>query len=96
MADDPIEIDHEGTDEIVCPFCGAEQSDSWEIGGGRDGALGDYECDQCEKHFYAYRNVHVTYDSAKPCACGARAFGYLDNEALCRKCLLAAEASHGG
>lgn len=30
------EIDHEYTDEVVCPFCGYEESDSWEYKGDED------------------------------------------------------------
>lgn len=49
------------TEEIVCPWCGKEQSDSWEYA--------DYdsecECDYCEKVFEYQRNIEVTYTSRK-------------------------------
>jgi hypothetical protein len=48
------------TQEIVCPHCGYEFSDSWEIG--------DYEllsCPSCWNEFCLYRWVEVTYCTAK-------------------------------
>jgi hypothetical protein len=60
------EIDHEYTDEVVCPYCGHEHSDSWEYGDG-----GIVDCDGCEKKFFFERDVVVTYVSAKsPCSNG--------------------------
>lgn len=50
------EIDHDYTDEIVCPYCGYEFGDSWELGDG-----GELECDKCEKEFEYYRRIEVTY-----------------------------------
>lgn len=57
------EIDHEYTDEIVCPFCGNEFSDSFEYGEGED--IGLIECGECEKEFYATRNISVSYSTKK-------------------------------
>lgn len=54
------DIDHEYTDEIVCPWCGHEHGDSWE--------WVDYdttECDECEKKFTHIRHVEVTYTTEK-------------------------------
>lgn len=56
------DIDHEYTDEIVCPFCGHEFSDSWEFSSNEED-LGLNECEQCGKSFYATRNVSVTYST---------------------------------
>jgi len=53
------EIDHDYTDEIICPWCGYRHSDSWEI------EPGLRECENCEKSFYAERNVEVTYSTQK-------------------------------
>lgn len=58
------EIDHECTDEITCPHCGSEFSDSWEYGSGDD-EIGLIECGECEKLFYANRNVSVSYSTEK-------------------------------
>lgn len=58
------EIDHELTDEIVCPFCGGEFSDSWEIMSDCED-LGLIECGECEKSFYATRNISISYSTEK-------------------------------
>ena len=50
-------------EEIVCPFCGYTQSDSWEIEQDSQGHLGDIECDDCSRIFEAQRDVSVTYTS---------------------------------
>ena len=57
------EIDHEYTDEIVCPYCGHEFSDSWESLYGIEEA--ELECWECERPFKAYREVEVTYTTYK-------------------------------
>lgn len=57
----PPMIDHEFTREIVCPHCGYESPDSWEVGDGEDGDLGRQECGDCGKPFYAARHIRITY-----------------------------------
>ena len=52
------------TDEIVCPFCGGVQSDSWEYGKGED--IGDVGCVHCGRTFYASRIIEVKYSSNPP------------------------------
>lgn len=60
----PNKIACQYTNEIVCPWCGCEFSDSWEMGnGGEDTEL--EECPNCEKEFYATRNISVSYCSEK-------------------------------
>lgn len=56
------DIDCEYTDQIVCPYCGCEQYDSWERGD-RDG--GETTCDDCEKDFEFSRNHEITYSSMR-------------------------------
>ena len=57
------EIEHEGTNEIVCPWCGYEALDSWEMSDS-----GDTTCAECKKGFMYAREVAVTYITAKtPC-----------------------------
>lgn len=58
------EIDYKLTDEIVCPYCGYEFSDSWEIDGDNQD-IGLMECDECYKQFYATRNIEVSYSTRK-------------------------------
>ena len=58
------EVDHEYTDEIVCPWCGYEFSDSWEFGNG--GEFTELEdCPECDKSFYASRTITVAYTTQK-------------------------------
>ncbi len=53
--------DVNNTDEIKCPYCGHEQSDSWEY----SGDSGTAECDFCEKGFEYTRNIFVDYSTEK-------------------------------
>lgn len=60
------QIDHDYTDEIVCPWCGFGYSDWWEIGDGRgDGCIINFDCEECGKPFEMWRNVSVTYTTRK-------------------------------
>lgn len=54
-------IDHKYTDEIVCPYCGYKESDSWEYNHNSD----DMECTGCGKKFHYERNIEVTYTTNK-------------------------------
>jgi predicted RNA-binding Zn-ribbon protein involved in translation (DUF1610 family) len=56
------EIDHEYTKNIVCPYCGHENRDSWEVEPGQED-IGLTECGSCEKSFYAYRNITIDYST---------------------------------
>ena len=60
---DKLDCSH--TNEIICPYCGCEQSDSWEIlrGDKHDGDTVDYSCDECEKDFVVEIHISVTYSS---------------------------------
>jgi hypothetical protein len=57
------EFDCEYTDAIVCPYCGHEQSDSWEICGDRND--GETDCGECEKKFSYSRDFTVNYTTHK-------------------------------
>ncbi len=54
------DIDHEFTDEIVCPHCGNEGQDSWECSD-----EGESVCEECRKGFDFVRNTSVTYSTFK-------------------------------
>lgn len=54
------EINHEYTDEIVCPHCGYEFGDSWEFP-----ESGDYKCPDCDNKFKFQREIEVTYSTEK-------------------------------
>jgi hypothetical protein len=57
------EIDHDYTDEVVCPYCGYEFRDSWEMA--NDGGEQEIDCYGCEKSFLLYTNMEITYSTAK-------------------------------
>ncbi|MDD4804305.1 MAG: hypothetical protein PHN69_03950 [Candidatus Pacebacteria bacterium] len=56
-------IEHEHTDEIVCPYCGDKWADSYDCDP-REGDLGLQDCYECGKQFYATRHIEVTYSSS--------------------------------
>lgn len=56
------EIDCEGTDEIVCPYCGYEHGDSWEASNS-----GEDTCSSCGKSFFYERETTVKYSTTKNC-----------------------------
>ena len=56
------------TREIVCPYCGHVETDSWEIAAsGEDGDVGTHECKGCNQSYtYKYSiNVEVIYCTSK-------------------------------
>ncbi len=55
------EIDSDYTSEIVCPYCGYTQGDSWELPDNSDEEI----CQGCNSKFSYERNVEVTYSSTK-------------------------------
>jgi len=52
------------TSNIICPHCGYEDKDSWEVdfGPGLDGDTTVY-CGRCEEEFNVSRNIEVSYTS---------------------------------
>ena len=52
------ELDYFNTDEIVCPYCGNENTDSWEMI-----KSGDAYCDKCEKQFHVEIEERRSYTS---------------------------------
>ena len=54
-----MKIDCMFTEEIVCPNCGHEFSDSWEY----EDSDSEMYCESCEKEFTYERHVEVTYTS---------------------------------
>lgn len=55
------EIDHSYTKEIICPWCGYEISDSWEMSDSDD----ECECGDCYKIFSYEREFEITYSSSR-------------------------------
>lgn len=52
-------FDHEYSDNMICPYCGHEFSDIWEM------TDGEYNCPDCEKNFEVETNHSVTYTTSK-------------------------------
>lgn len=50
-----------GTDEMVCPYCGHINGDSWEY----HEDDGDADCGECSKRFDYSRHVSITYNTKK-------------------------------
>lgn len=58
------DIDHEYTDEVVCPHCGHKHRDSYDFFGDSDEDV-NAECDECGGVFVATRNVSIDYSTRK-------------------------------
>lgn len=56
-----IEIDHECTDNAVCPYCGHVNKDSWELPGNDD----ETQCGSCGKEYFYERSELITYYTYK-------------------------------
>lgn len=58
------EIYHCGTDEVVCPYCGYEYSDSWTFN--EDGVQqGEEQCAECGEKFMFETEYSASYITAK-------------------------------
>jgi len=55
------EIEHNSTDEIICPWCGYHHGDEWELSLDSD----DLICDDCEKEFHYNRDVSISYTTER-------------------------------
>ena len=78
----PEDFEVYSTDEVTCPYCRQEQSDSWEYTDD-----GEADCGECGYEFSFTRNVEVTYSSHALCICkhsGGFHFGK-DGETECHK-----------
>jgi DNA-directed RNA polymerase subunit RPC12/RpoP len=57
-------IDCRYTDEVICPYCGYEYSDSWEFRSNE----GELTCNNCNKKFLYTRNISIDFSTTKmPC-----------------------------
>ena len=57
-------INHEFTNNLVCPWCGEEDEGSWEYEPGEED-LGVIDCVGCEKPFHAERIFTTKYSTQK-------------------------------
>jgi|LGVF01.2.fsa_nt_gb uncharacterized Zn-finger protein len=55
---------HKYTDEIVCPYCGVKERDSWEVSPGEED-IGEIDCGSCNKTFIAERIITIKYSTHK-------------------------------
>ena len=46
------------TKNIICPYCGYEDKESWEY---ED--EGSWECENCENEFVVVRHIDITYST---------------------------------
>ena len=51
-------------DEAVCPHCGSEQSDSWELGLDGDGDSTETDCQSCGESFRVELDLTVKYSTS--------------------------------
>ena len=61
------DYEHEHTDEIVCPYCKYEFTDSWEVPFD-DESMDDTRevtCGSCDKKIEVTRHIRVTYSTGK-------------------------------
>lgn len=57
------EIDHEDTPNAVCPKCGYEDHDSWELHLEGDGDSAEVDCPRCEEPYRVTMCLTVTYST---------------------------------
>lgn len=50
--------------EVICPYCGKEQMDSWELSGD-DGEPDETECGSCGEGFSYVTHVEITYSTSQ-------------------------------
>ncbi len=62
---EPEDIECEGTDEVVCPYCGYEFEASWEFFSESHRMFEEIDCNGCGKKFRATADYSVTYYSEK-------------------------------
>ena len=77
------EIDHDYTDEIVCPYCGYKVRDSHDVSGNNED--GDYECDECGKRIWG-RYHYMAMDYAKAKQTGWKTHKLVFGERICETC----------
>jgi hypothetical protein len=64
------EIDCSYTDEVVCPYCGHKDSESYEYFQRSSDSV-TISCNECDKVFRAHQEVSVDYSTEKlPCMNG--------------------------
>ena len=62
-ASDREDIDHDYTDDVVCPYCG-NSHDSTEFRADNVQET-SYDCDECGKEFIVTMNIEVTFSTER-------------------------------
>ena len=52
-----------GSTRPVCPYCGHEESEPWDVMAIEDGASAVFECQGCERTYHVTVSVRVTYET---------------------------------
>lgn len=60
MREQPTEWECYGNDECICPYCGAENGDSWEL----SDDSGQTPCGTCGRDFFYERQIAVEYSTS--------------------------------
>ena len=58
-------IQHYKTELIVCPYCGHEDRDSYEVFDDIEGTMENFECGECGKSFRVSKYCEITYTTEK-------------------------------
>ncbi len=81
------DFDCDYTDEIVCPYCGYEQSDNWEFVD-EDEECQEYDCQSCEKRFNF--TVHKSITFSATCMEGEHEYvvdnWHIEDMMSCKRC----------
>ena len=81
------EFECEYTAELVCPYCGEEQSDSWEVSS-TDEECGSATCQHCNEEFDYSVNKSVDYSTT--CSDGKHEYVrdnyHIDDCWICKRC----------
>jgi len=56
-----MQINHELTENLVCPYCGKEHFDSWDI----PADTGSFECEKCEREFHFEKEEIIRWNTKK-------------------------------
>jgi len=49
----------------ICPYCGYEEENAWELDFGDGEGEATIDCGGCEKEYIAYQNIEITYNTYK-------------------------------
>lgn len=63
---EPHALDCMRNNNAVCPYCGYEQSDTWELFGDKgDAFICVLSCDKCGEEFEVTQNIDISYTTKK-------------------------------